>query len=389
MSSPTVKSCMKRSVSQSDLPSLDSSSLRPRRPSIEMQRKSVSFCPADVEVFYVENWDRSPAEVTNKLHYSVDLASLQRRSGTHAAPHRFTEDRRSESVTVESRCSCYSSTTVQIVCCILFRTVIVHLLIALNRLYWGALGSAMRGLVRVTEILLRSRPYQKPTPTPPKLPEKPKILRENIYTIPNLLTVSRILACPVLGWSILHGDFKLATSLLAYAGLTDLVDGYLARRFKMGSVLGTILDPAADKTLMTTLTITLAMKGMIPVPLVVIILGRDVLLSISAFYIRYTSLPEPKTWTRYWDFSIPSAEVHPTGISKPLTGNAQINTAVQLLLMGTTTVSPVLPFDIGLALTALQWTVAITTVWSGLSYLFTKNAVRIISPNRKPPAPPS
>lgn len=48
-------------------------------------------------------------------------------------------------------------------------------------------------------------------------------LHENIYTIPNLLTASRILACPVLGWSILHDDFYLATGLLVYAGLSDIV----------------------------------------------------------------------------------------------------------------------------------------------------------------------
>lgn len=48
-------------------------------------------------------------------------------------------------------------------------------------------------------------------------------LRENIYTIPNLLTASRILACPLLGWSIFHDDFYLATGLLVYAGLSDLV----------------------------------------------------------------------------------------------------------------------------------------------------------------------
>ena len=90
-------------------------------------------------------------------------------------------------------------------------------------------------------------------------------------------------------------------------------DGYLARRYAMRSVLGTILDPAADKILMTTLTVTLTMKALLPgklcnasrcvfstcthlsavVPLAVIILGRDVLLSLSAFYIRYTSLPAP------------------------------------------------------------------------------------------------
>lgn len=53
-------------------------------------------------------------------------------------------------------------------------------------------------------------------------PAKPTV-RENIYTIPNFLTLSRILACPVLGWSILHNDFHLATGLLIYAGLSDTV----------------------------------------------------------------------------------------------------------------------------------------------------------------------
>lgn len=107
------------------------------------------------------------------------------------------------------------------------------------------------------------------------------ITRENIYTIPNALTLSRILVCPVLGWSILDGNFQLASGILVYAGVSDWVnklnvknvlflssilkvDGFLARRYHMRSVLGTILDPAADKILMTTLTVTLAMEGLLP-----------------------------------------------------------------------------------------------------------------------------
>jgi hypothetical protein len=59
---------------------------------------------------------------------------------------------------------------------------------------------------------------------PPKeYPRSKHSVRENIYTLPNLLTVSRILACPVLGWSVLNNDFYLATGLLAYAGASDLV----------------------------------------------------------------------------------------------------------------------------------------------------------------------
>ncbi|KZP19352.1 hypothetical protein FIBSPDRAFT_828218 [Athelia psychrophila] len=217
---------------------------------------------------------------------------------------------------------------------------------------------------------------------PPKDENKPTLsIRENIYTIPNILTVSRILACPVLGWAILHDNFYLASGLLLYAGASDFVDGYLARRFNMQSVLGTILDPAADKTLVTTLAVTLTMQGLIPLPLAVIIMGRDVLLSFSAFYIRYTSLPAPKTFARYWDFSIPSAEVHPTQISK-------INTALQIVLMAQATITPVLPEYLVLPAEPLQWVVAATTIWSGLSYLFSKDAVRIIS-DRVKKQPPS
>ncbi|EJD07714.1 uncharacterized protein FOMMEDRAFT_130829 [Fomitiporia mediterranea MF3/22] len=196
--------------------------------------------------------------------------------------------------------------------------------------------------------------------------------RENTYTIPNALTLSRILSCPFLAWSIIHGDFSTATAILVYAGVSDWVDGFLARRYQMRSVLGTILDPAADKALMTTLTVTLAMKDMLPVPLACIILGRDVLLSLAAFYIRYKTLPSPKTFQRYWDFSIPSAEVHPTGISK-------VNTALQLLLMGITTISPLTSLDLDLTLQCLQWSVAGTTIWSGLSYVFSSSAVRVVS----------
>lgn len=214
-----------------------------------------------------------------------------------------------------------------------------------------------------------------PETAPPGIPaskEKGSIeLHENIYTIPNLLTVSRILACPALGYFIVKGDFVLATGLLVYAGTTDFIDGWLARKYNMGSVFGSILDPAADKALMTTLTIALAIKGLLPVSLAVLILGRDVALSISAFYFRYISLPEPKTFKRYWDFSIPSAEVKPTQISK-------YNTFLQLVLMGVTTVSPLSPYDITLPLQALQVLVAGTTVWSGLSYVGGRQGLKIL-----------
>lgn len=87
---------------------------------------------------------------------------------------------------------------------------------------------------------------------------------ENIYTIPNILTFSRLLSTPVIAYLILDEKPYLATSLLLYAGLTDLIDGWIARRYKMKSVVGTVIDPMADKFLMVTLTGSLAYTGAMP-----------------------------------------------------------------------------------------------------------------------------
>jgi len=81
--------------------------------------------------------------------------------------------------------------------------------------------------------------------------------------------------------------------------------------------------------------------------LAVIILGRDACLGISAIYYRWISLPPPKTFSRYWDFSLPSAEVRPTQISK-------YNTFLQLALVGLTTAAPLATVDLSLPLSAMQ-----------------------------------
>ena len=178
-----------------------------------------------------------------------------------------------------------------------------------------------------------------PSPEPPKriLPRlKTLVPHENIYTLPNILTLSRLLAAPAVGYFILTGQPLWALSLFFYAGVTDLVDGYVARRYGSTTVVGTVIDPMADKTLMTVSVISLAIQGGIPVWLAGLILGRDVGLAIAAIYYRWISLPPPKTMARYWDFSLPSAEVHPTTISKA-------NTFLQLFLVGWAMAMPVVP----------------------------------------------
>ncbi|OAV96053.1 hypothetical protein PTTG_02275 [Puccinia triticina 1-1 BBBD Race 1] len=197
--------------------------------------------------------------------------------------------------------------------------------------------------------------------------------RENIYTIPNLLTSTRILLCPLVSYTIIHDQHLLSGALLFYCGISDWIDGKLARMYpdRMASVLGTILDPAADKILMTTLVLSLSYKALLPLPLTLIIIGRDLLLSLSAFYFRYQSLPLPKTFSRFWDFSLPSAKVTPTQISK-------YNTFLQLSLVGLTTINPIIPIDTHTPMLILQWTVATTTIISGLSYVFSRKAIRYI-----------
>jgi len=105
-----------------------------------------------------------------------------------------------------------------------------------------------------------------------KQPKKRPILKaltsltphENIYTIPNILTFSRLIAAPVIGYLVLHDHHAWAVGLFAYAGITDLVDGWIARKWNLQTVVGTVIDPMADKTLMTILTVCLAVKGALP-----------------------------------------------------------------------------------------------------------------------------
>lgn len=262
----------------------------------------------------------------------------------------------------------------------------------------------MRQLSSGAEPPHNSPPRQERKPATPGAVE----LRENILTLPNLLTISRMVATPFIGNFLIQGDHLSALYLLAVAGFTDLADGWLARRYNMGSVAGSLLDPAADKMLVSTLTVCLALSPApfsMPVWLAVVILGRDVWLIGLAAWWRYSTLPPPKTLVRYWDLSIPSAVVSPTQISK-------VNTALQMVLLGAYVLTPAMlqsgvlegaldaastapsdassleaaaktPTALGVsprqALDYFGYLVATTTIWSGLGYIGNKDAVKVVS----------
>jgi cardiolipin synthase len=106
-------------------------------------------------------------------------------------------------------------------------------------------------------------------------------------TIPNLLTLLRILAVPVFAISVWYGKLATACAIFALAAITDLLDGFIARRFNQHSSLGAFLDPVADKLLMTIAFVLLCMPAVgleltIPVWVVILAIARDVIISLFA-----------------------------------------------------------------------------------------------------------
>ncbi len=100
---------------------------------------------------------------------------------------------------------------------------------------------------------------------------------------PNLLTLMRICLAPFLVAAILEGHYQLSFILFIVAGLTDGLDGFLARWLKQRSMLGHYLDPVADKLLLSTLFLVLMHQGLMPVTVTVLVFGRDVgILLVSA-----------------------------------------------------------------------------------------------------------
>lgn len=103
-----------------------------------------------------------------------------------------------------------------------------------------------------------------------------------LHAAPNLLTIMRICLAPFLVSAIIEDRFALSFGLFVAAGLTDALDGTLARWLKQRTVLGQYLDPVADKLLLSTLFVVLTHKNLIPVTVTVLVFGRDVAILLVA-----------------------------------------------------------------------------------------------------------
>jgi len=176
----------------------------------------------------------------------------------------------------------------------------------------------------------------------------------SILTIPNLLTFLRMALIPVFASLLFYGYGGMALLVFLIAGLSDGVDGFIARRFKQESELGTILDPIADKLLMTSAFILLTMPNVLqpsphlPIPFWVTaaVIGRDILIVTVAAAIN--------VMTGFRGFK-------PSWLGK-------VSTFVQVLAVGLVLLSPVSGYSFYLP--TVYTTVAFFAVLSGIHYIF-------------------
>jgi cardiolipin synthase len=178
-----------------------------------------------------------------------------------------------------------------------------------------------------------------------------------VFTIPNFLTLLRILAVPVLSWLVAHERYQIAMAVFVGASLTDWFDGAVARAFNQQTTLGAYLDPIADKLMMITLYAQFAHMGVISLGLSALVIGRDVGILSGVLVVKMRARRKEITIAPHW-------------ISKT-------NTAIQLfylllVFMHMTYKTRISP-DI---LTATAIMVATTTVLSAGVYLYQLSQLR-------------
>ncbi len=113
------------------------------------------------------------------------------------------------------------------------------------------------------------------------------IIAGDMLTLPNLITILRVLLIPVVAFLLLDHDYRLAFAVFLAAAVGDWLDGFLARRLNQISQLGAVLDPVADKMTMMITAMLLAAQGMLPIWLAVVIVMRDAIIVIGAVAYRF------------------------------------------------------------------------------------------------------
>ena len=166
-------------------------------------------------------------------------------------------------------------------------------------------------------------------------------------SVANFITLGRLLAAPLAIWLVLDDRMTAAFWLFVAAGLSDAVDGFIAKHFDQRSRLGALLDPLADKVLLLSMFVTLGIDGWLPNWLVILVVFRDALI-IGGFLLA-SSVAQP----------IPTKPLY---VSK-------LNTALQIMLVAVVLARLGLGLDDFGASLVLIYATALTTVLSGGGYL--------------------
>jgi cardiolipin synthase (CMP-forming) len=166
-------------------------------------------------------------------------------------------------------------------------------------------------------------------------------------SIPNLITLARILSVPVMVWAIMNGWMLAAFLLFLAAGVSDAIDGYLAKRFAMTSELGSYLDPLADKALIVSIYVTLGVSGEIPRWLVILVVSRDIMIVGAVLLAWLVGRPLP---------------MKPLLVSK-------LNTAAQLFFAGVVLATLGLRFEANWLVSAAMAAVTLLSLVSIAAYV--------------------
>lgn len=166
-------------------------------------------------------------------------------------------------------------------------------------------------------------------------------------TLPNLISLARLLSVPLIVWLLLSGFYQTAFWLFVGASVSDGVDGFIAKRFNRASVLGAYLDPIADKMLLVSIYITLGQMEFLPLWLVILVVSRDILI-VGAVMLSY-AMDQP-------------VRMAPLMVSK-------INTFAQIGLAGLILSEHAYTWPLATIEDGLVFIVAVSTVLSGGVYL--------------------
>lgn len=167
-------------------------------------------------------------------------------------------------------------------------------------------------------------------------------------SLPNLITLLRLCAVPAAVWLIIKGRLDIAFFVFVGAGVSDALDGWIARRWNLRSALGALLDPVADKALLVSVYVTLALIGVLPDWLAILVVFRDVVIMGGVVLFYLLGAPRP---------------IEPMLISKANTALQIALAALALFLAGFGVTAPLL-------LDLLVWATAATTLASGAAYVW-------------------